>query len=524
MTITGNYAILFVIIIRLLLKRFPKIFSYVLWLAVMFRLICPFTFESMFSLIPKNVNVPKDIAYSPKPEITSGITVIDNAVNKVLPQPVNHAASVNPMQIWLAIGEAIWIAGIAIILIYSIFTTVKLYRNLRSAKHIENNIYKIDDYKTPFVFGIINPKIYLPFNISESEKSYVLLHEQTHIKRLDHIVKPISFLITSIHWFNPLVWVAFYLMGEDMELSCDERVVKQMGSNIKKEYSSSLLSMSTGRKIVGGSPLAFGENNTKGRIRNVLNYKKPTLWVLIVAVIVVIIVIAGLIADPVPEAKLNDLRPMIMVNSELYLDTGSEIPAEIDESAIIGETTSSVIQSEKPKEEGQTNFGFVGAKYAHFEENIVVRINNKWILFEKEITDDIKAVEKTSYDKINAYLKEECIKVFLPYYELLDFKISDYKEEVVDGNIEAIFIYTVVHKNYDKDPDTVEYIKEAKERGDKNYQIFYDEYLQPQDMNFFFKVVMDKNDNITLYSNINPNGIEWEEVHMSDYIITQNQP
>jgi len=177
-------------------------------------------------------------------------------------------------------------------------------------------------------------------------------------------------------------------MGEDMELSCDERVVKEMGNNIKKEYSSSLLSMSTGRKIVGGSPLAFGENNTKGRIKNVLDYKKPTLWVLIVAAIVIIIVIAGLITNPKPAAELNDLRPMIMVNGELYLDTGKEVLVETDESAIIGETTSSVEQSEKPTKEGQINFGLVRAKYAYFEDNIVVLINNEWVLFEKEMMQD----------------------------------------------------------------------------------------------------------------------------------------
>lgn len=316
MSLTASYVIVFVIIIRLLLKKIPKIYSYVLWFAVLFRLICPFSFDSLFSLIPKSVNIPQDIAYSPKPEINSGIAAIDSAVNNVLPPPLNAAASANPMQIWIAIGEAIWLIGIAVLIIYSVYATVKLYRNLRFAKHLEDNIYIINGYKTPFVFGIVNPKIYLPNHLTESEKSYVLLHEQTHIKRLDHIVKLAFFIVTCIHWFNPLVWIAFYLMGEDMELSCDEKVVKQMGNSIKKEYSSSLLSMSTGRRILGGSPIAFGENNTEGRIKNILNYKKPSLWVLIVVSIVIVIFIIGLIT--IPNSDLWALYSKSMMKGPLF--------------------------------------------------------------------------------------------------------------------------------------------------------------------------------------------------------------
>lgn len=157
MSLKASYVIIFVIVIRLFLKRFPKVYSYALWFAVLFRLICPFSFDSLFSLIPKSVNIPQDIAYSPKPEINSGIAAIDSAVNNVLPPPLNAAASANPMQIWIAIGEAIWLIGIAVLIIYSVYATVKLYRNLRFAKHLEDNIYIINGYKTPFVFGIVNP-------------------------------------------------------------------------------------------------------------------------------------------------------------------------------------------------------------------------------------------------------------------------------------------------------------------------------------------------------------------------------
>ena len=324
MSLKASYVIAFVIVIRLFLKKFPKIYSYVLWFAVLFRLIFPFSFESIFSLIPKNVNIPQDIAYLPKPEINSGITVIDGAVNNALPLIVTPAASANPMQIWIVIGEVVWIIGIAALLVYSVFTTVKLYRNLKNAKHLEYNIYIIDGYKTPFVFGIVNPKIYLPGRLSESEKSYVLLHEQAHIKRLDHIAKLAFFIVTCIHWFNPLVWIAFYLMGEDMELSCDENVVKQMGSSIKKDYSASLLSMSTGRRILGGSPIAFGENNTECRIKNVLNYKKPTLWVLIVVSIIIVIFIIGLVTNPKSNEVIEISNEPEYVEKRFYIMTAHD--------------------------------------------------------------------------------------------------------------------------------------------------------------------------------------------------------
>lgn len=301
MSITASYVILFVIVARLLLKKAPKIFSYALWLVVLFRLICPFSFESIFSLMPVNTQtVPQNIMYSQTPQIHSGITVIDRVVNNSLPAPA-VSASANPMEIWIALGEIVWLLGIGVLLAYSIFTAIKLYIRLKPARLVSDNIYEIGGIKTAFVFGIIKPKIYIPTSLSENEKAYIIKHEETHIKRLDHIIKLLGFLVLCVHWFNPLVWVAFFLMVGDMELSCDESVIKQMGSNIKKEYSTSLLSLSTGRRVIGGCPIAFGENNTKGRIMNILNYKKPAFWVVIVTVIAVIAVLLGLMSNPQKE-------------------------------------------------------------------------------------------------------------------------------------------------------------------------------------------------------------------------------
>lgn len=298
MSITSSYVILFIIGIRFFLEKLPKIYSYSLWSVVLLRLTIPFSFQSIFSLIRINTKViPKDIVYTGLPQINSGITAIDRAVNNSLPSPV-IGASVNPMQIWIGLGQGIWILGLIGLTIYSIVTTMKLSRKLKSAVQIEDNIYENTIIKTPFVFGLVNPKIYLPKNLLKIEKQYIIKHEQTHINRKDHIIKFIAFIVVSIHWFNPLVWLSFFLMTEDMELSCDEKVIKELGSGIKKDYSNSLLSLSAGRRIIGGSPIAFGENNTKARIKNILNYKKPQFWVSIIAIIVIVIVGVGLLSNP----------------------------------------------------------------------------------------------------------------------------------------------------------------------------------------------------------------------------------
>lgn len=201
MSITACYVILFVIAIRLLLRRAPRIFSYILWSVVLFRLVFPFSFESVFSLLPVNARpVPEDIMYAETPTIQSGITAVDQAVNRSPPAPDVVGASMNPIQLWIFLGEILWLTGVAVLLAYSVFAAVKLHRKLQYAKHAEDNVYEAAGIGTPFVFGVLKPKIYLPAGISETERNYILRHEQTHIKRLDHIIKPFAFLVLCVHW------------------------------------------------------------------------------------------------------------------------------------------------------------------------------------------------------------------------------------------------------------------------------------------------------------------------------------
>lgn len=303
MSLTASYAALIVMAVRFVLKKvqFPKIFSYALWAVVLFRLVCPFSFESTLSLIPgKTDGIPHDIIYLRNPAVRTGIAIVDNTVNhsvKTFLPPVDPAASVNPMGIIMEVAAAIWLFGIALLLCYGAVSFFRLKYRLSTSILVKDNIFETDRIQTPFVMGFVKPKIYIPTGLSEKELDYILKHELTHIKRYDHIIRPVVFLATVIHWFNPLMWFSYFLMITDMEMSCDESVMKQSSEDIRANYSNSLLSLSVKQSGLL-SPLAFGESNVKSRIKNILNYKKPAFWVIVVAVVVVIVISAGLLANP----------------------------------------------------------------------------------------------------------------------------------------------------------------------------------------------------------------------------------
>lgn len=296
MSLTAGIIILFVLIARILLKRAPKIFSYMLWAVVLFRLVCPVSFSfrfSPFSLFstPVAANgsaayIPPDIVHSEYPKVSLPLPSVNEVINNSLPQG-EEQTSADPLEFPMAAATMLWLSGIAAMLIYSAASLIKLCRKLTGAVCLRDNIYLADHIATPFVIGVLSPKIYLPSSLSEREQGYIILHEQTHIRRLDHIFKLIAFIALSIHWFNPLVWVAFVCAVKDMEMSCDESVLKEIGGEIKCDYSASLLSLAAGRRVINGSPLAFSEGNIKQRIKNVLNFKKPAAWVIAASVLLV---------------------------------------------------------------------------------------------------------------------------------------------------------------------------------------------------------------------------------------------
>jgi len=288
MSLTGAFVIAAICLARQLLKKAPKIISYVLWAVAGFRLVFPFTIESMFSLIPFNTApIPTDIAMQSIPPIDSGIPIFNNAVSNAAYNVFPAAApyySTNPLQILITIGAWVWFLGAIALVVYGVVSFIILKHKMRKSVWKESNIYEADNIKSPFVLGVISPKIFLPVGLSEHERRYILLHEQTHIRRYDHILKFAAYFILCLHWFNPLAWLAFWLMGADMEMSCDERVIKELGNDISADYSMSLIRIATGMRIANSNPLAFGEGGIKERVKRVMNFKKSSRLVIVMAV------------------------------------------------------------------------------------------------------------------------------------------------------------------------------------------------------------------------------------------------
>lgn len=305
MSISAVWLILAVMVVRLALKKAPKTISVVLWGMVALRLLFPFSIESMLSLIPSNETVPVDIAITNTPAIDSGVEVIDQAVNPILlnsfAPPADTVTSINPLQLWLLAGAIVWLAGIAAMMIYAVVSYTVLYVRVRASVKTDGNVFVCDDISGPFILGVIRPRIYVPSNLSGDRLEYVLAHERAHLKRLDHLWKPLGFLILAVHWFNPLVWVAYVLLCRDIEFACDERVIGKMGEEDIRSYSETLLECSVSRKMITACPIAFGEVGVKQRIKSVLNYKKPMFWVILAGVIVCVITAVFFLTSPPEE-------------------------------------------------------------------------------------------------------------------------------------------------------------------------------------------------------------------------------
>ncbi len=301
MSITAGWIALAVIILRLFLKKAPKWITVLLWGLVGLRLILPVSIESVLSLIPSAETIPPEIVYSDAPQIHSGIDTFNQAVNPVISDSLapEVGASVNPVQVLLFIATVVWILGMVGMMIYTLISYLRLRSKVKVSMSIEKNTYICDDINTPFILGIIKPKIYLPSNLTNAEQEYVLRHEKAHIKRKDHLIKPLGFLLLSVYWFNPLLWVAYILLCRDIELACDEKVIRDMDVTNRKEYSTALLNCSVPRRMISACPLAFGEVSVKQRIKSVLNYKKPAFWISIVAIVLCIALSVGFLTNPI---------------------------------------------------------------------------------------------------------------------------------------------------------------------------------------------------------------------------------
>lgn len=302
MNLTASFCILLVCAARLLMRRLPKLYSYVLWSVVGFRLLCPVSFESIFSLLKLNPAQSQGTLFSGTWAMLPGGAA--PAMQNI--QPLEGLYETTSQQIPAA-GNALlpaltilWLSGFLIMGLYSLLSYIKLKRNLpvRTRMSIHPDTYELDSLDTPFVIGFLKPVICLPSGLTKQERAHILLHENIHIRRKDYLFKQLAYLCLCIHWFNPLVWAAFRLMTKDMEMSCDEKALGDQNTQERKAYSRTLLSFASGRCASPGSSLFFGEGNTASRIHNILSYRKPTLWISIVVIILVAVLSVGLMSNP----------------------------------------------------------------------------------------------------------------------------------------------------------------------------------------------------------------------------------
>lgn len=305
-SITAGYLVIAVLLLRSLLKKAPKYVRCILWGLVGVRLLFPFSVESVLSLIPSAQTVPQEILYSPQPQIHSGIPVINSVVNPVLSQSMapTQTYSANPMQVVVAVAWNVWLLGMVAMALYAIISYLRLRHKLREAAPDSENIWQCDGIGSAFLLGIVKPRIYLPSDLCGESKAFVIAHEKAHLQRKDHWWKPLGYLLLMVYWFNPLMWVAYIFLCRDIEYACDEKVIKQLGVDCKKAYSEALIGCSIPRKMISACPVAFGEDGVKGRVKSILNYKKPTFWIILIALGLCIVVAVCFLTNPVEPASL----------------------------------------------------------------------------------------------------------------------------------------------------------------------------------------------------------------------------
>lgn len=319
MSITGAYIAAAIMILRLFMKKLPKKYPYLLWAILGIRLLCPFSFSAAVSvfnvLIPEKPEIssgqmeyiPRDIEYSYEPQVTVSVPQVNDTVNNYLP-PAEPTNSVNPMQIVMSVCTIVWLVGMAAMVIYTVLSYISVRKRVKGARE-QNDIFICDNIETPFVFGIIKRRIYLPENVAEEDMRYIIAHEQAHIRRGDHIIKLIAMSTLCVHWFNPMVWISYRLMTKDMELSCDEKALGTFDDDVKKAYANALLNVSIRQnKLTLGGVLHFGESDIKGRIKGILGGKKPKVIANVMAVITVIIAAVCLLTNA--EEKDKEFEPI----------------------------------------------------------------------------------------------------------------------------------------------------------------------------------------------------------------------
>ena len=304
LSISASWLVLVVLVLRLVLKRAPKWVDVLLWGMVALRLMLPFSIESALSLIPSAETLsPEVVQFDPAPTITSGVELIDNAVNPSLSESFAAAplASVNLLYVWTYLAGWVWLIGLAAMLLYALVSYLRLRRQVAASIRVGKQVYLCDDISSPFILGIFRPRVYLPSGLEGETLQSVLRHEGAHLRRRDHWWKPLGHLLVAVYWFHPLIWAAYVLLCRDIELACDERVVRDMNRAQRAAYSQALLdcAMPRRRRLVL-CPLAFGEVGVRDRVKSVLHYRRPGVWLSAAAVLLCAALAMTFLTEPKP--------------------------------------------------------------------------------------------------------------------------------------------------------------------------------------------------------------------------------
>ena len=301
MSISASWVVIAVLTLRFCLKKAPKWVNVLLWGVVAARMVFPFSIESVLSLIPSAETISPTVMMEQSPSVQTGVPALNHVINPVISGSFTPApgASANPLQIWIPVLAGIWLFGIAALFLYSAVSYWRLRRKVCEAVILRGNIYQSEKVCSPFVLGIIRPKIYLPYHMDSREMDHVIAHEQTHIRRKDHWWKPLGFLLLTTHWFNPLMWLSYILLCRDIELACDEKVIRKMSNEQRADYTQALVACSVDRRLITACPLAFGEIGVKERVKSVMNYKKPAFWIVLASVIVCAVIAVCFLTNPI---------------------------------------------------------------------------------------------------------------------------------------------------------------------------------------------------------------------------------
>lgn len=330
LSISASWLILAVLVLRVVLKKAPKWVMPLLWGVVALRLVCLFSIESALSLIPSAETIPSEIVTETREPVLYEQATLDIVTNPTLPSAAEVPVGVSRQQaqVDFNIYSVLWLAGMAALLVHALVSAGKLKRKLATAILLRDNIYESEFVDSPFVFGVVKPNIYLPMHMDEGTAAYVIAHERAHLARRDHWWKVLGYLVLALHWFNPLVWVAYILFCRDIELACDEKVVKGLDGAARADYSQALLSCAAPKRAVAACPLAFGEGNIKTRVKSALHYKKPAFWVAAAAVLAVVIVAVCFLTNPRSERGslvwAQKLNAADIASIELYVPAEGE--------------------------------------------------------------------------------------------------------------------------------------------------------------------------------------------------------